>query len=531
MMKKPLFAKADPIPPIGIEMLRGTTIRPALLALYVIENNGTRHIAAMLRTNGVKVLEIYFKDWVNNYFQPPLELEVENLIRLLQEHKINLVGISVRASAYHDLASQLTWRIRRELGIPVLWGGMHSTFVPEDCIPVADVVCVGEAELPLLELLRRLEAGEQYLDTASFWFTSAGRVVANPTRPLLSDLDSLPFRDFHSQDKYFISGARVKQGDPYVRDPVFLMSASRGCPYSTCAYCSNTVLTQTYQGKGSYYRQRSVDSVIEELHYAKRTFPNLKRIRFDDEVFAFDREWTERFVTRYKNEIGLPFDCLLDPRSVATWRLEKLKAAGLDLLCIGIQNCERINRAVYNRHISERQVLQAAEIVNRLRIRVSYQIILDDPLANAQDKWDFYMFLLQLPRPYDFYLFSITYYPRTKLTERLLRDGVITPEQVEGKAKKVFEQFRVDLGYRRAKEDTFWAALIILLSKDFIPKSILRQAAANQWLKRHPLPLVILAQITNLYKMGALFGRMLVRGEVNLTLVKRWLNLRSLITT
>ena len=79
--------------------IRSTKI--AVISLYALENNGVRHIASSLREAHFKVTEIYFKDWVNNNFPWPKEEEVQNLIALLKEREIDVVGFSVRASAFH----------------------------------------------------------------------------------------------------------------------------------------------------------------------------------------------------------------------------------------------------------------------------------------------------------------------------------------------------------------------------------------------------------------------------------------------
>ena len=74
-------------------------LRPAIISLYALENNGVRHVSSSLRKAGFQVTEIYFKDWVNNSFPWPREEEVQALIELLREREIDVVGFSVRASA------------------------------------------------------------------------------------------------------------------------------------------------------------------------------------------------------------------------------------------------------------------------------------------------------------------------------------------------------------------------------------------------------------------------------------------------
>ena len=106
----------------------------AVVSLYALENNGVRHIASTLRQAGFQVTEVYFKDWVNNNFPWPEEHEVAALIALLRERNVDVVGFSVRASAFHKMAKYLTERVRHALKRPIVWGGMHGTFVPDSAI-------------------------------------------------------------------------------------------------------------------------------------------------------------------------------------------------------------------------------------------------------------------------------------------------------------------------------------------------------------------------------------------------------------
>jgi len=56
-----------------------------------------------------------FKDWINNGFFPPTPVEIENLLKLLKDQSIQMVGISLRASPYFQVASQLTRIIQEKI--------------------------------------------------------------------------------------------------------------------------------------------------------------------------------------------------------------------------------------------------------------------------------------------------------------------------------------------------------------------------------------------------------------------------------
>ena len=198
------------------------------ISLYDVENNAVRLLSACARKAGYKVTEIYFKDWVNNKFNPPTEREIQNLLSVIEERGLKFVGISVRASAYHKAAAYLTERIRKRFpGILIMWGGTHTVLDPEKCILEADLVCCGEGEIAIVQILDRLSANMPLDGIPSVWVRHGREVVRSRIGKHVQNLDSLPFRDYTSPDKYFIMGRFVRRGDPMVSDSCFQMMPSR----------------------------------------------------------------------------------------------------------------------------------------------------------------------------------------------------------------------------------------------------------------------------------------------------------------
>lgn len=505
--------------------------RIALVSLYALENNGIRYVATALREAGFSVTEIYFKDWSNNRFPWPQEVEIRNLLSLLRQRNIDVVGFSVRASAFHRIATTLTRRIRVELGLPVLWGGMHPTFLPERSIEQADYIALGESERSAVEFFERWARGEQPERTRGFWAKLDGRVIKNEIAPPVNQLGSLPYRDFHSSsEKFHVEGKRVRTGDPYIHNPEYTLLASRGCPYWTCTYCSNTVTKPLYHGLAKDWRIRPVQDVIGELEYAKGLNPHIKVVRFDDEVFPMRKSWLEELAREWPRRVGIPFEVLVDPRLVREDRLRLMQAAGLRALCMGIQAAERVNHELYHRYTSDDQIRHAQHLFAKLGIRSSLQVIWDDPASTQQDKDDLFRLLMDLDRPFELYLFGLTIYPRTHLARRLLREGRIGPQHVEGEDTHAFEQFRVDLDYPRPPEEKRWLALIVLLNKPFVPRELLWRLYREERFLRDPRPLVLLAKAANLANFARIATGLVLEGELSALTIRRWLNLDSMVT-
>lgn len=506
--------------------------RIGIVSTWDIENNAVRILAATLRQGGHHCAEIYFKDWISNHLDPATDEQLDNLIRVIRREELNLVCISIRASAYAESARVLTDKIHEELDIPVLWGGMHPTMCPDESIRHSDLVMRGEGELALLDLADRLRDGREIWSTQNLAFRrSQDEFVKNPLRPLVKDLDELPFRDYTTDEhKYFIYGRTYVQGDPMRGDPVFQMMGSRGCIYK-CSYCYNSTYKRDIYPGQKWFRVRSPANMIEEIRRAREHW-DMKRIRFDDEVFNVQQNWLADFCERYPRDVGLPFEIFIEPKLVNEERMTQLRDAGLDGVYMGIQSTERVTGHLYDRRVKNATINDIAELYHKLGIKPHFQLIYDDPVSTDEDKRKLFDMIARFPHPYDLYLFSITVFPGSELNRKLIDNGLISRYDIDGHDNtRIFYQHRVNLAYPRPVEDTFWIALTQMLSKPFVPRSALFALSKSNFLRKHPWPLIQAANITNFIKMGATCAQMVMNGEMTNTLVRRWLSMDRIITT
>ena len=515
-----------------VESTKDRPVRVGIVSMYDVENNAVRILAAHLRAEGHHVTEIYFKDWISNHLSPATDLEHENLVGVIREDALDIVCVSIRASAYCNSAHFLTEAIRAELpDLAVLWGGMHPTLVPHECIEQCDAVMQGEGELALTDLMNRLRAGQSIHDTPNMMLRDEdGALIENALRPLVKDLDTLLFRDYISHtDKVFVWGKTVERGDPMHGDPVFQMMGSRGCIYK-CSYCYNSTYKKDIYPKQKWFRVRSPASMVEEIKAAREHW-DFKRVRFDDEVFNFQKDWLEEFCEIYPREIGMPFEIFIEPKLVNEERMTRLRDAGLVAVYMGVQASERVTGNLYDRRVKNSSIGDIAELYRRLGIKPHFQLIFDDPVSTEGDKKALFDLIDTFPRPFDLYLFSMTVFPGSELNNKLIENGVISEYDVEGKNTRVFYQHRVNLEYPRPVEDTFWITLIQMQSKGFIPRPLLRQISKSSFLKKHPWPLIKMAHAANYVKMGSTAGKMMLEGEMTKTLWRRWASADRVITT
>jgi len=129
----------------------------------------------------------------------------------------------------------------RPLNKLIVWGGLHATLNSTECADFANVVCVGEGEEFLLELVNKVEQGKNWNDMKNAVYRNNGKVINNPLRPLISDLDELPLFDFTCKDELHLTDRGLvkftKTSD--MTDPnVIAFIGSRGCAFQ-CTYCCN----------------------------------------------------------------------------------------------------------------------------------------------------------------------------------------------------------------------------------------------------------------------------------------------------
>jgi len=264
----------------------------------------------------------------------------------------DLIGFS-STSPMFPIVKQLTgWLAEEGIKVPTVCGGIHPTIAPDETISVKgiDMICRGEGEAPLLEICRKLGNSEDVGSIQNIWVKKSGFVQKNPLRPLIDDLDKLPFPDrsvFDYQNLYAERQGRLS----------FL--ASRGCPYN-CAYCCNHLIRKIYESEGKKIRFRSVDNVISEIKEVIRNYPFIRTVNFDDDILFLTRKWAEEFTERYRTEIGLPFICNARANLMDKSRVDLLKKAGCFHVKFGLESGnEHISNNVLNRQLTNEQVKKA----------------------------------------------------------------------------------------------------------------------------------------------------------------------------
>ena len=441
---------------------------------------GVRILSAVLRRAGYRVRTLflqdvsllperkYHPDFTRKY--PPSVLEQTTELA----KGFDLVGISLMTN-YFNHAVQLSEYLHQQLDTPIIWGGTHPTVCPEECLQYADVVCIGEGEEAMLEVMGHLNEGKDLSGIKNLWVRGG---IRPELRPLISDLDSLPFGDLNFDDQFvllpdgetiqpltqniFVSYASSGvMGDS--NKITYQTLTSRGCPYS-CTFCANWFSRQLYQGQKTH-RRRSFENVLRELEFVKTRFPVDYIVFSDDSFFANSEEDLEFFAKEYKPRIGIPFRCMATPNSVTERKVKAMADAGLCYVEIGVQSCSSDTLSLYRRKWGGiEHVQRAAEILSKYtnQIKVLYDIIIENPWETVEDNLQTLRAMVELPRPYILQLFSLALFPGTELFNLGVKEGLVKDVH-----REVYQK------HYQTREFTYFSLVLSFIHRQY-PRWLLR---------------------------------------------------------
>lgn len=272
----------------------------------------------------------------------------------------DLVGISTITSTA-PASYQLSQRCRAR-GIPVVIGGPHVTFRPDEALQSCDYVIRGEAEETIEELMDVLEAGQLPAGVAGLSYRDGERFVHNPLRPAPSDLDRLPFPDFS-----LIRG--------HERINFVPIMTSRGCPFD-CSFCSVTSMF------GHKFRYRSPENVLEELgrYYGNGQSPFSRRsIFFYDDIFnANVHHLSSLLEMMVRKNITPSWSAQCHAGLVVKQKelLPLMRRSGCNVLYLGLESSNQETLDAYNKKQVVEEIIEAISLLHQYNIIVHGMLVL-----------------------------------------------------------------------------------------------------------------------------------------------------------
>lgn len=333
---------------------------------FLNESLGIMYLSAYLKANQQQVKLTLLADHES----------MTTLVQLIAQEQPDLIGFSVmtpQVETFRPVVEAIT----REFTIPIIWGGAHCTFMPEQAAREngVKIICVGEGEEAVLELMQRIDAHQPYHDVPNLWIRYDGQWIKNDVAPLEANLDKYPFPDRELYyDKY-----------PFLRTfGLRRLITQRGCPYN-CSYCFEPAFKALYKGKGKFVRSHSVDYVMADLKQITQKYPT-KLFHFSNDSFNLNRAWVEEFARRYPQEVGVPFTCNVSVPNLDEDQIMHLKQAGCVGVAFGLESgVEQIRMEILNKKIRDVQFLEAAQLLRKHRIPFLNNVLIGVPAERLED--------------------------------------------------------------------------------------------------------------------------------------------------
>ncbi|HHT9120297.1 MAG TPA: B12-binding domain-containing radical SAM protein [Candidatus Hypogeohydataceae bacterium YC41] len=306
---------------------------------------------------------------------------VEDFKKEVESYRPDLIALSCIEVTY-PLGIELLSAVRHTK-TPTIVGGVYATFAPhivirEDCV---DMICVGEGELAMAELCKKMRAGEDITSVQNIWIKQNGTLYKNPLRHAI-DMKELPFQDWGVYDErrfWKPMGGKISVTGTF--------EMNRGCPYS-CSFCVNSGFNQLYKGLGGYYREQDISRLIEEMQEKKEEY-NLQFVYLVAESFlTTTRKRIEEFVRLYP-KVGLPFWVEARPESITKEYVELLASVGCEGISVGIESGNYdLRKKVLGRDITNERIIKAFELLEGSGIRVSANNIIGFPTETREKIFD-----------------------------------------------------------------------------------------------------------------------------------------------
>lgn len=296
--------------------------------------------------------------------------------------------------------------------IKIILGGIHATLLYKDLIkrfPFVFIV-LGEGEETLVELLNEFQKKKpNYKKIKGLFYFQGGKAIMNPIRPLIEDLDSLPF-PAHNQ---FIN-KNVKKA---------YILTSRGCPFK-CSFCCINPHTKRR------VRFRSVKNVLAEIDELIKDFPWLDEIWFyDDTLFLDNKRVIEICKGIIKRKLKIEFTCVGRVKPISKDLVPYLKKANFKSLLLGVESGSEEVLAKTGKGITTKDVEEAFKKFKYSKINLKPFHIIGLPGENLKTAIESAKFFRKLQKiKYDYYGNTVNYlkvYPGTKVYELAKEKGAI----------------------------------------------------------------------------------------------------------
>lgn len=343
--------------------------------------------------------------------------------------KPDFVGISVMTGIQTKHSAELSKKIKeKDRNIPIVFGGIHPSLLPEQCLKedYIDYVIIGEGELTIVEFTRMLKNGGGFDDIAGLGHKKNGKVMINKERPFIENLNEHRL-DFSliNVGKYLFRLKGAKQAIAY--------KTSRGCTFN-CAFCYNRAFNR---GK---WRVWSIETVVEDINFLKKNY-RVNAIKFYDDNFFINKARALEILEK----IDLPSHVEIRIDMITEDLVSKLKELKVCDGLIGIESGSNRILKLINKGYTVDKIKEGVRILAKHNLYVTYSTIVGLPTETKEEfqkTIDLMYWVHKIHPRAGFTLGAYLPYPGSLMYEFAIKHGFKPPNKTEDWGK--IDRFRQD---------------------------------------------------------------------------------------
>lgn len=338
-------------------------IDPTLESSYACPSLGLLYIAAVLEKADINVEVVEFR-----FMEDPWH----NFKKLVSKKEYDVAGITALTYTIPDALKVAKLIKHVNPNTFIVLGGVHPTFMYNQILaeyPEVDVIVIGEGEYTMLELVKALDKNKNvdFKNIQGLAFRKGRKIVKTSPRPLITDLDALPFPARH-----LVPMHRYRE----IEDSTAIIS-SRGCTFQ-CIFCSS----------GPFWhhkiRMRSAKNVVDEVEEVviKYKFPV---INFADDVFTYIKKRTIEICDEFKSRgLDVQWECSAHVNTLSKDLLIKMKKSGCRSIFLGIESGCQKTLDIVGKQLRLERAEKVVKWLGELGIKARLSFICGCPFEDAE---------------------------------------------------------------------------------------------------------------------------------------------------